>query len=435
MDRAQFTDRRTGELVRISIPRAAPPAQDWSFIPQVLPPTVDLPGKLHQLWGRALVGVSTLNGIGRTLADPTLLLQPLQTREAVLSSRLEGTYTTEQELLLYAKNPTDPKSESDPANAWREVFNYESTIKMGCEHLKSQPFSLALSRALHQELLRGVRGTDKKPGEFRSEPVCIGATRRFVPPPAAEVPRLLDNLIDYINTESDVDPLIRCYIAHYQIEAIHPFIDGNGRIGRVILALMTFRLLGHQHPWLYMSAFFEKHKDEYVSRLFRVSSEGDWSGWIEFCLQGTVEQAADSIRRCEDLRALYGVYKTRLSKKYRRRTPDILDMLFREPVVNVPYIERTLGVTYKTAKAEIEFLLENDILRPLEGQKRPQSYGAWEVFAAAYRTKDQFAELDEPPAAQPTPGADATKTTESQPGAHQETRFPPDGSDSTRLLE
>ena len=220
--------------------------------------------------------IARLDGVGRHMPNHNLLLRPLQQREALRSSSMEGTYATPEELLLYQAEPREPRSSDDRVNAWREVFNYGQALTAGKEILdEGYPLSLQLIRTLHAELLRGVRGEEKAPGEFRQRQVQVGAGGRFIPPPAHYLPECLEALEQSLAAQTGIDPLIRAFMVHYQFEAIHPFNDGNGRVGRLLLSLHIYRSMELGSPWLYLSPFFERHKDDYIDSLFRVSAHND----------------------------------------------------------------------------------------------------------------------------------------------------------------
>src|ERR1019366_2513401 len=197
--------------------------------------------------------------IGKTLPDAELLLSPLKRREAIASSRIEGTYATAKDLMLFEISPQESKSPHSQVNAWREVFNYSKAIGQGNDLLMQLPFCGRLIKGLHDTLLDGVRGQQSNRGEWREHQVAIGSDRRYVPPPKPEMEKCLNDLERYINSVDDrYDPLVRAFIVHYQFEAIHPFGDGNGRIGRVLLSLMVKQWCNLSRPWLYMSSFFER---------------------------------------------------------------------------------------------------------------------------------------------------------------------------------
>lgn len=383
MDAAKFTEDSTGKLVEISAPE-----KDWAFLPDPLPPAVSFPTALWPLLKTAKETLAELNGIGRTLPDPGLLLRPLQQRESLRSSSLEGTYATPEELLGYELNPREPTSDRDSANDWREVNNYDRAIQVGCKQLETMPICLRVIRKLHEVLLSGVRGRDKSPGEFRKYQVHIGSDRRYIPPPAEHVPETLDAFEKHLHDLDSggafyVDPLVKCYVAHYQFEAIHPFVDGNGRVGRLLLALMTYKWCDLTKPWLYMSAFFEKHKDEYIDNLFKVSSKGEWEQWIAFCLRGTIEQANDSIKRCDALLKLKRDYYQRITSGS-TRDHALVEGLFTRPLIDIPHLSNIHKVTYPTAASDVERLVKAGILAELEGW-HPKTFYAPEIFHIAYR--------------------------------------------------
>lgn len=380
MDKNLFTADATGEVVRLE-----KPFRDHAFIPAPLPPTWEFDRvKLSDLLGDARELLGTLNGIGQTLTDPELLVRPLQRGESISSSSIEGTYVTPEQLLLYEKDPTDAVSTSEPMADWMEVFNYSRALQQGCELIDNRPITNHTIRSIHATLMAGVRGKDKSPGEYRTGQVQIGSNARYVPPPPNEVERLMDNLTEFANSVDErFNPLVKAFIAHYQFEAIHPFSDGNGRIGRALLSMMIYKWHGHVQPWLYLSPFFEKYKDEYVRNMFRISTSGDWLSWIEFCLRGTIQQSKDAIARCHRFRELRAEFPFRV-KSHSPRTHILIESLFRDPIVSITEAAKKLGVTYHTAKADIDRLVECGILKEL-GNWRPKRFYSDEIVAIAYR--------------------------------------------------
>ena len=378
MDSSKFSKDRTGELVEISLPKA-----DWAFVPHPLSPDWEFPGHLWPLLAQARESIARLDGIGRTLPNPQLLLHPLQSREALRSSSLEGTYASPQELLLFELNPRTPKSERDRANDWLEVSNYGKALRQGMALLEELPLSLRLIRELHRTLLDGVRGRERSPGEFRKYQVHLGANRRYIPPPPERLLECLNEFERRMNQEDiQYDALVRCYLLHYQFEAIHPFRDGNGRVGRALLSLMIYKWCKLSMPWVYMSAYFERFKDEYIDNLFRVSSEGNWEDWIDFCLRGTISQANDSIRRCEELRNLRDTFHEQADVGS-GRAHTIIEDLFTVPMVIVSALAKRCSVSYPTAKADVEQLTQRGILKELEGS-RPKAFYSPEILRIAY---------------------------------------------------
>jgi Fic family protein len=391
MDINRFKETKTGSFVPIKTPSGP----DFAFIPDNLPPNWQFPASLWPKLADAKAAIAHLDGIGKTLPDPELLLSPLKRREAIASSRIEGTYATAQELMLFEISPNEPKSPSDQVHAWREVANYSRALAQGGERLIQLPFCGKVIKELHATLMAGVRGQHSRRGEWREHQVAIGSDRRYVPPPKLEMEKCLENLERYINAVEDrYDPLVRAYIVHYQLEAIHPFGDGNGRIGRVILSLMIAHWCELSRPWLYMSAFFERFKDEYVDNLFRVSTEGAWEKWIEFCLNGTIRQAKEATRRCEKLRKLKDEMVERIRINGSPRTEQIVQMLFSNPIIRVSSLKRELRVTYPTAQSDVDRLVHAQILKPLE-DVRPKAYFSSEIMKIAYGENDQIEESNE----------------------------------------
>jgi Fic family protein len=382
MDKTLFREGdSSGELVPI-----AAPEPDWAFVPRPLPakwaPTPDLVPLLVDARQR----LARLDGAGRYLPGTSLLLRPLQRREALRSSALEGTFATAEELLAYGLEPREPTSSTDPVNAWREVFNYDAALQQAQALLKDLPLTSRVIRDLHRTLLDGVRGTDPTPGMFRQRQVFIGSTRRFIPTPHENVERLIAELERYMNEPDGADPLVRAYLVHYQFETIHPFRDGNGRVGRLLLSLMAFRECQLQSPWLYLSPYFERHKDEYIDRLFAVSTHGDWRGWIELCLRATVAEATDALARIDRLLALKAQYEQLLARERRSsvRLQQIVVSLLSSPLTTVTALSREFGVSFPTASQDIRKLTALGILRESTRAAKPQYYVAHEFFAAAY---------------------------------------------------
>ena len=382
MEKSAFISASPGRLVPINVNEE----DDWSFVPEPLPMEFELGTESWRLLLKAKEELARLDGVGRHLPNQKLLLRPLQQREALTSSSLEGTYASPEQLLLYGIDPREPSSATDPINSWREVYNYNKALNMGQEQLdEGYKISLSFVRQLHQSLLGGVRGADRTPGEFRKTQVHIGSTRRFIPPPPLEVVRCLNEFETYFNLESKIDPLVRCFMLHYQFETIHPFNDGNGRVGRLLLSLMIYKWCGLQSPWLYLSAYFERYKDEYINNLFNVSAKNNWADWINFCLRATTAQSVDSILRIDQLVNLRQDYHDR-SKHLSgaSRLHPIIEDLFAQPLIAVSNLTRIYKVTYPTASSDIKRLEELGILSELPG-RYPKTFFASEIMKIAYR--------------------------------------------------
>jgi len=213
----------------------------------------------------------------------------------------------------------------------------------------------------------GVRGADQNPGHFRRVQNQVGKPARYVPPPVNELPSCLDAFEKYLHSGHRFDPLVEAFLVHYQFEAIHPFGDGNGRVGRLLLALTIAEWCQLSNQWLYMSAYFDKNKDSYIDLMFRVSTHGDWQAWVEFCLQGVIEQTADTKRRCQRLLELNRQFHEKLKGIGGSvRLSAIVDDLFESPVAIVTHVQRKHRVTYPTARSDLRKLESAGILHKLE---------------------------------------------------------------------
>jgi len=379
MDITRFSETKTGKLVRIT-----DPYNDWAFVPQPIDEDWSFPKSLWPKIASAYQALGKLDGIGQTLPNPELLLRPLQQREALRSSSLEGTYATPEELLLFQIKQRKPLPLNERENAWLEVSNYRDALRDGYNYLMERPFTINTICQLHRWLLTGVRGHNKSPGEVRDTQVCIGSDRRYVPPPAIFLGECLDSLGKNLQTGlSKIDPLIACFVLHYQFEAIHPFKDGNGRVGRVFLSLLIWKWCNLSMPWLYLSAFFERYKNEYIDSMFEISASGNWERYLRLCLDGTIVQAGDSILRCEKLSNLRK-YMKRKTAGVGARVSSIIDDLYLAPMLTIPQVAKHFNVTYPTAKSDIDHLLEEGILAKLPGALRPAVFYAPEIFRIAY---------------------------------------------------
>lgn len=380
MNLDRFTPNRTGDIV----PVTGVPALRHAFVPAPLPADWDWPDRLWPLLLEARTAIASLAGIAKLLPSPDLLLRPLQNREAQRSSSLEGTITDPHQQALFQIDPSYPTSASDEINDYREVFNYRRALRLRGETKDDLPLSLRLICGLHRVLMDGVRGSDQNPGSFRTTQNQVGRPARFVPPPPQELTPLLDNLEKYLHEPHRLDPLVEAFLVHYQFEAIHPFSDGNGRVGRLLLSILIAEWCGLSSQWLYMSAFFDQNKDDYIDRLFAVSANGEWEEWIEFCLRGAVETARDTESRCErllDLNRDFHQRVQRLRGSYRLST--MIDELFDMPVVRVAYIAERHSVHYNTAKSDLDKLSAAGVLEPLEGMST-KTYFCPQIFAITY---------------------------------------------------
>lgn len=362
MKRGDFTNEMSGQLV--DVPNGPPDAL-VAFVPNPLPPRWDWSMGLWPLLLEARRSLSSLDGTGKHLPNPEILLQPLQGREAQLSSQLEGTFTDPQKQILFQADPSYPTSEHDPKNAFREVFNYRRALRLRMDTENRLPLSLRLIRELHAILMDGLRGSDQEPGEFRTIQNQIGYPARFVPPPPHHLSVALGEFEKYLHApDSNYDPLVKAFLTHYQFEAIHPFRDGNGRVGRLLLSWVIADWCGLSSQWLYMSAFFEKRKKEYMDLMLSVSTQSEWEPWIRFCLEGVLSQSIDAEKRCDKLLALHKDFHKRL-KGGSVRLSKLVDQLFSSPVIGVNQYKKLFAVSYPTARLDLKKLEGAGIVQEL----------------------------------------------------------------------
>jgi len=381
LDITSFTEFKTGQLEPIVTQTGK---RNWAFIPNRLPGGDWMTGTLWSAVAEAHQAVGSLEQIKGILQDPLLLLAPLQRREAIVSSRLEGTYTLPEEMLLFDVEQEEGEAvQRDDTDERRDVWNHYEALRQGHDWLtEGKPLDRSLILQTHKILMTGVRGEDKRPGQFRDCQVAVGRRpRKFIPPPPDKVEACVAELVDYM-ANGETNGLIKSYEVHYQFEAIHRFQDGNGRVGRVLLSLCVSSWLKLSMPWLYMSEFFEGHKREYNERLYNVSTNGEWAEWIDFAMQGTIEQALASIQRCEQLRALRDRYYEEvfgLGKRMR----EIIDMLFIRPVIRIAQVATKCGVSKEAARLDIKKLVDRGMLSQLPGT-RPRAFACFPLINAAY---------------------------------------------------
>ncbi|MEW6285396.1 MAG: Fic family protein [Chloroflexota bacterium] len=370
MDIQRFTKSPAGRLVKVGQGEAA----YWAFIPHPLPPEIAWNTELASRLSTADRTLGELAGLGRSLPNPHLLIGPFLRREAVLSSRIEGTQTDLPHLYAYeAGQLALPGFEPLPSESdLREVANYVHALEYGLRRIQQLPVSLRLLKELHERLLKGVRGDTATPGEFRRTQNWIGAPgctlneAHYVPPPPDELMPALDAFEKYIYSDQDTPPLLRLAFLHYQCEAIHPFVDGNGRIGRLLISLLLVHWGILPLPLLYLSAWFEKHRQEYYRRLLEVSAAGDWMGWIHFFLQGVSEQAQDANSRLKQLLNLQTEWRRRVTQaRSSALLLNLVDMLFEMPICTIPQVAERLHVRYPSAKNAVERLVQSGILSSL----------------------------------------------------------------------
>ncbi len=356
----------------------------WTFEPDPLPPKLSLDLSLLNRLSEADQALGQLAGVGRMLPNPHLLIRPFIRREAVLSSRIEGTVTQLDHLFLFE---VQPEEAPHPADAG-EVRNYVRALEHGLEQIRQgYPFSLNLLRELHSILLEGVRGADKRPGRLRDRAVLLGRegqtfeTARFVPPCHTKIEPMLRDFVRFLREERELPLLVHLALIHYQFEAIHPFNDGNGRVGRLLIPLLLCHRESLPQPLLYLSAFFEQHRQEYYDGLLEVSRRGAWSAWIAFFARGVIQQSRDAATRAGKLLDLWQNYRHRAAGIV--RSPAVLrlvDELFASPFITISRASEVMDVAFKSARNSVDRLVAAGILHEITGQQRNRVYRADEVF-------------------------------------------------------
>ncbi len=354
-----------------------------AFVPPPLPPQVIFDNQLVNALSAADRAVGALAGIGKTLPSAYLLAHALVRREAVLSSRIEGTQTTLSELALFEVEPYPREDGSDVA----EVFNYVDALKHVLAVDRRLPLSLPLLLEAHKILMTGVRGGHATPGEFRRSQNWIGPPgvlldqATYVPPPLERLWECLDAFEKYLHADRTLPPLMAIACLHYQFEAIHPFIDGNGRIGRLLITLLLVEWGLLPAPLLDLSAYLEPRRDEYYTRLLAVSMHGDWPGWIEFFLGVVAHQADDVTRRATALQALRGEYRTQVtSARASSLLPRLVDALFETPAMTIGRAAELLGVTHRSAALNVGKLVNAGVLTEVKPNGRTRLFLAAEIL-------------------------------------------------------
>jgi Fic family protein len=323
--------------------------------------------------------------VGNTFPVPHVVVRPFVRKEAVFSSQIEGTRTTFQELLSFEAGQLSLFRDKEDT---REVHNYVRALDYGLERLETFPLSVRLILEIHEILMQGVRGERMTPGEVRRSQNWIGrpgATlekARYVPPLPKEMHDCLSDLEKFIHSDSDLPPLLRIGMIHYQFEAIHPFLDGNGRVGRLLVTflLVAWGLLSQ--PLLYLSNFIDVNRQEYYDRLLAVSQKGEWEAWLLFFLEGVHSQAEDAIHRISRLVNLRSSYREMFAKDRSRETLEsLVDYLIGSPITSITQAQESLNIgSFNMIQRNIEKLEALGIVREVTGNKRNRIYHAEEIL-------------------------------------------------------
>ena len=364
----------------------------WAFVPNSLPPPINYDEGLSHLLSEAGRLLGELSGTGRVLPNPYLLIGPYVRREAVSSSRIEGTQASLSDLFFFEA----AESEEPKVRDVREVRNYVLAMEYGIKRLKELPVSVRLIREIHKVLMEGVRGEHATPGELRRSqnwigpPGCSLNDATFVPPPAEEMKKALGEWENYLHSNPKESPLIQCAVMHYQFEAIHPFLDGNGRVGRLLITFLLCERECLTQPLLYLSEFFDRFRDEYYSRLLAVSKKGDWRGWIEFFLRGAVNQCQDAISDAGKILNLHAEYQRTLeaTKKVPETAHRLIDEIFLNPVISISGLSKKWNLPFNSVKTGVLRLIDIGILREGTEKRRNRLFIApklMELLTGAHR--------------------------------------------------
>ena len=363
------------------------------FIPPKLPPKIDYVPLIKEI-GQAREALGELRGLLINVPNFDLLVLPLLTKEAVLSSQIEGTQATLEDVLKYeaeGKSSQNDKKEEDI----REILNYRRAIHLAIKELKKKPIGENFIKKLHFLLLDSVRGSNKDRGYLRRIQVYIGLPGTpiekaiYIPPPITELPKLLSNWEKYINSYQEKDPLIQIGVAHYQFEAIHPFMDGNGRIGRLLIPIFLYQRKILPYPVLYISEYFEKHRQQYYDLLNRVSQKGDWESWLKFFLKAVIIQSQRTATIIYQTKFLYEKLKRDISAVNSIYAVNLLDIIFAKPIITFSSIKNKIKPkSHQTIYNLLEKFVRMKILKPLPGRKRNRIYIFPELLKILEETKN-----------------------------------------------
>lgn len=355
-----------------------------AFIPANLPPLppVRMDDEMWALLSDADRALGRLDGCTTVLPNPDLFVYMYVRKEAVLSSQIEGTQASLMDVVEFESKAAESGIQGDV----EEVVNYVAAMNYGLGRLKELPLSLRLIREIHEKLLTGVRGGDKSPGEFRSTQNWVGPpgsrpdTARHVPPPPYEMQGALDNLEKYIHDDAPVPLLIKVGLVHSQFETIHPFLDGNGRVGRLLITFLLCERGVLQRPLLYLSHYFKQNRTEYYDRLQAVRDTGDWESWLKFFLHGVAvvaREAAVTARKVEDLRERDRKEITAQMGRGAAKGLVLLEQLYSRPIVDVAAVGKIISRGIPTANELVQEMCKMDILHETTGHKRNRSFAYW----------------------------------------------------------
>ncbi len=373
MNPKDFVDPSVGECFKTT-------TGYWTFRPNPPPPGISYDDEFTRLLSEAGRLLGELSGTGRVLPNPYFLIGPYVRREAVFSSRIEGTQASLSDLFFFEAAESEEPTVPDV----REVRNYVRAMEYGLERLKELPVSVRLIREIHRILMQGVRGERATPGELRSSqnwigpPGCSLNDATFMPPPVEEMKQALSDWEKYLHSNPKEPILIQCALMHYQFEAIHPFLDGNGRIGRLLITFLLCERGILTQPLLYLSAFFDRYRDEYYSRLLSVSQKGDWNGWLKFFLRGVASECSEAIADAGRIFDLHKQLKSKLeeTKKIPETAHRLIEELFFNPVISMSGLSKKWSLPFNSVKTGVQRLIDIGILQEATGKRRNKLFVA-----------------------------------------------------------
>jgi Fic family protein len=387
MDPRKYQNTNAGRVILV-------PAGYHAFLPNPLPPAIPYSDCLVAMMTDAERALGQMAAQIGSYPYPRILLPAFTRTEAVISSRIEGTQASLLDLYRYE---TTQLSFFETTDDVREVQNYVRALNYGLERLASLPVSLRFIRELHARLMEGVRGGTLTPGEFRRSQNWIGAvgstpiSAAFVPPPVDDMLSALGDLETFIHGDSSLPALIRIGMIHYQFEAIHPFLDGNGRLGRLLIVLLLYEWGLLPLPLLNLSAYIEHHRQEYYDRLLAVSQKGDWEAWLCFFLRGISEQSRADLSRMAQLAQIRAAYQDWIAQDRKpERLSLVVDFLFTHPIFSLGQLSSALSMPYQTVKRYAEKLLRAKMIREITGQARNRLFQADAVINAIQGGEPHF---------------------------------------------
>jgi len=390
MERNDFDETAPGEIV----PTTTQKGTYSAFRPDPLPPSISTEQLITPL-AEATQALGRLHGIGPRVGSREILIEPFIRKEALESSQIEGTHATLSDIYAYEAGQKALIDE-DRQQGTQEVVNYLHALTHGLDAITAgDAITVELLCEMHDRLLSGVRGDEANPGELRTTQNFIGSTpyiqdARYVPPPPNEIPDLLEDLLEYSSRDRDLHPLLRIGLIHYQFETIHPFLDGNGRLGRLLISLLLQRDGLLPEPYLYLSSYFNARRSGYVDQLLAVSQRGEWEEWLLFFLRGVQSQADEAHQRANLLVDLREEYQQHYQSERSENILKLVMRLFEDPYLDVNTAANWLDVKYSTANRLVAQLEDDRILEELTGKDRNRFYRASEVFEIINKPIDQL---------------------------------------------